>query len=261
MLLGLVYQGPLFAGLESSRLRKSRGALGVAASAVLHAVVLGAVLLAPLLGVEMPALRRDPVRILIYDPPPPPPPPLPLGPGLRAAAPRHEAEQAVVPRREPTLVAPIETPPSPPEAPSAEALPSGGSPEGHPLGVPEGMEGGVPGGIVGGVPGGVLGGVIGGTGDIPLEPVDAPDRPPRLLKQVRPHYPNEAFVKKTEGTVVIEIVIDARGRVARARVVRSVPGLDEAALEAVRQWVFTPGVQGGRPVPTRAIAPVSFHIY
>ena len=77
------------------------------------------------------------------------------------------------------------------------------------------MEEGVPGGVVGGIPGGVLGGVIGGTGTGPVPlPVRDVDRPPRLLQQVRPTYPSEAFVKKVEGTVVIEIVIDERGRVS-----------------------------------------------
>jgi protein TonB len=229
---------------------------------VLHVLAIAAFLLAPLVGVEMPELRRDPVRVLIYDPPPPPPPPLPLGRGVGEAPRRSERPTHEPPRREPALVAPIETPPAPPEeAHASETDPLGGSPEGHPLGVPEGMEGGVLGGVVGGVPGGVLGGVIGGTGDLPIETVDTPDRPPRLLSLVKPKYPNDAFVKKTEGTVMIEIVVDVRGRVVRARVVRSVPGLDEAALQAVRQWVFTPALHAGRPVATRAMAPISFHIY
>ena len=135
-----------------------------------------------------------------------------------------------------------------------------GSPNGSESGVPEGMEEGVEGGVVGGVPGGVIGGVIGGTGTGPV-PLREVDLPPRLLRQVRPVYPHEAFVKKVEGTVVLEIVIDEHGRVTRPRVVRSVPLLDAAAVEAVLQWTFVPAQKRGRPVATIAVAPVSFRIF
>ncbi len=137
-----------------------------------------------------------------------------------------------------------------------------GSPLGSESGVPEGMEEGVPGGVVGGIPGGVVGGVIGGTGTGPVPvPVRDVDRPPRLLQQVRPIYPSEAFVTKVEGTVVIEILIDERGRVVRTRIVRSVALLDAAAVAAVRQWVFAPALKHGRPVATLAMAPVTFRIF
>jgi protein TonB len=123
------------------------------------------------------------------------------------------------------------------------------------------MEGGVVGGVVGGVPGGVLGGVIGGTGTGLPVPVRDVDRPPRLLRQVKPVYPSEAFVKKVEGTVLVEIVIDDQGRVARTRILQSIPLLDAAALECVRQWVFAPALVRSRPVATLALAPVTFRIY
>ena len=135
-----------------------------------------------------------------------------------------------------------------------------GSPTGSEFGVPEGMEEGEEGGVVGGVPGGVVGGVIGGTGTGPV-PLRDVDRPPRLLRQVRPTYPHDAFVKKIEGTVVLEIVIDERGQVVRTRIVRSVPLLDAAAVDAVRQWIFAPAEKRGRPVATIAVTPVSFRIF
>jgi protein TonB len=120
------------------------------------------------------------------------------------------------------------------------------------------MEGGVVGGVVGGVPGGVLGGVVGGTGS---GPVTEYDRPPRLLRQVKPVYPHAAFVARLEGAVLVEIVIDASGRVAQARIVESDPLFDAAALAAVRQWVFAPAIRRGRPVETVAFAPVRFRIH
>jgi protein TonB len=147
-----------------------------------------------------------------------------------------------------------------PLAEHANADPDGGDPEGAEGGDPGGLPGGVPGGVVGGVPGGVLGGVIGGTGSGPV-PVARPDRPPKPIHLPRPVYPHEAFVDKVEGTVLLEIVIDERGHVVRARVLRSVPRLDAAALEAVRSWLFVPALHQGHPVASLALAPVSFSIY
>jgi TonB family protein len=113
----------------------------------------------------------------------------------------------------------------------------------------------------GGVPeaaeGGVERGVVGGTGTGPVLDYDSPPRP---IKITRPQYPYEAFTTKVEGTVTVEILIDSTGRVARARVIQSVPLLDAAALQTVYQWVFQPAIKGGRPVPTIAHAPINFRI-
>jgi outer membrane biosynthesis protein TonB len=49
--------------------------------------------------------------------------------------------------------------------------------------------------------------------------------------------------------------------VAKARVVRSIPALDEAARQTVLQWVFSPAIKNGRPVATVASAPVTFRIF
>ena len=122
----------------------------------------------------------------------------------------------------------------------------------------QGMEEGVEGGVVGGVPGGVLGGVIGGTGDGVVMDYD---QGPRPIKITQPKYPPEAFVKKIEGTVEVEILIDITGRVSKARVVRSIPALDEAARQTVLQWIFSPAIKNGRPVATVASAPVTFRIF
>jgi len=111
---------------------------------------------------------------------------------------------------------------------------------------------------VGGLPGGVLGGVPGGTGTGPVPDFDAG---PRLLRQTRPQYPQEAFVKKVEGTVLVEILIDVSGHVTRTRVLQSIPLLDEAARVTVMEWAFQPAMKHGRPVATIAHAPVHFRIY
>jgi protein TonB len=230
------------------------------ASVALHVLVLALVVLVPLFIWEpLPPLTDGSLAVFFYDPPPPPPPPPPLGSGLvQTAAPR--SAPAPEPREAPALVAPVTAPPAPAYDVTVSSDEAGGDPEGSPLGVPEGMEGGVEGGVVGGLPGGVLGGVIGGTGTGPA-PVMRPDRPPRPLRTPRPDYPQEAFVKKIEGVVLVEILIDERGHVARARVLRSVPMLDAAALKVVKTWVFLPAEHQGRPVPTIAWAPVTFTIY
>ena len=165
--------------------------------------------------------------------------------------------------QEPEFTAPIEqpTPTEVAELQPEEAISADdqfGSETGSDFGVAEGMDVGIEGGVVGGIPGGVLGGVLGGTGTGPVLDYDAPPRP---IKITKPQYPQEAFVKKVEGVVTVEILIDSTGRVVRARVIQSIPMLDAAALQTVYQWLFQPAVKNGRPVPTIAHAPVTFRIY
>jgi TonB family protein len=84
------------------------------------------------------------------------------------------------------------------------------------------------------------------------------DEPPRPLKITRPKYPPLAFERGIEGTVVLELRIDEKGRVARVRVKRSVPELDDAAIECVKAWKFKPARKDGRSVETVAEAPITF---
>ena len=56
----------------------------------------------------------------------------------------------------------------------------------------------------------------------------------------------------------LKIVIDGEGRVGEAAVVHSIPPLDQAALDAVRQWPFTPTLLNGRPVRVAAVGEVLF---
>jgi TonB family protein len=91
-----------------------------------------------------------------------------------------------------------------------------------------------------------------------LESGADPDSPPQPVTIIRPAYPPEAFAKRVQGTVLVEILIDSSGRVVRARVIDSVPMLDEAALEAAYQWVFQPAIKDGKLVPTIAHAPIAF---
>ena len=125
-------------------------------------------------------------------------------------------------------------------------------------GVVGGVVGGTGGGVTGGIAGGVVGGVVGGVPGAPPPPPPPPEplppdtgrvgsgiRPPAKTLDVRPVYPLEAQQAKIQGTVIIEVVIGKDGKVMKARVLRSVPLLDQAAMDAVLQWEFTPTEVGG----------------
>ncbi len=72
-------------------------------------------------------------------------------------------------------------------------------------------------------------------------------KPPRLIRRVEPVYPEIARLARKEGIVILEATTDVYGRVMNVRVLRSEPFLDEAAIEAVRQWVYEPMIINGRP--------------
>jgi len=261
---GAVDEDDLFASaLVASNPPKRTGWWGAQVSVVAHVVTLSCLIFIPIFWQEPMPEAGDPVRALLYDPPPPPPPPLNRGSSL---ARKTEVAKPVTPdpevKVEPKFVAPIEQPrpdekPLTPEQKTPEAD-QFGSETGSDTGVPDGMDAGVEGGQVGGVLGGTLGGVVGGTGNGPVMDYD---QAPRAIKITRPQYPQEAFIKKIEGTVIVEILIDSTGRVVRGRVIQSVPLLDAAALQTVYQWIFSPAIKHGRPVATLAHAPVAFRIY
>lgn len=73
-----------------------------------------------------------------------------------------------------------------------------------------------------------------------------------------PRYPEAARVAGIEGVVMVEVVISEAGEVTDARVVRSFPFLDDAAVTAVKTWRFAPTFVNGRPVPVRMTVSVNF---
>ncbi len=85
-------------------------------------------------------------------------------------------------------------------------------------------------------------------------------KPPVKLRDVRPVYPPEAFDAKVQGVVIIEATIDTLGSIMEAHVIRSVPLLDQAALDAVRQWQFAPTFLNGAPVPVIMTVTVNFSL-
>ena len=83
-------------------------------------------------------------------------------------------------------------------------------------------------------------------------------RPPQKVHHVAPSYPPIAQAAKISGTVIVEALIAEDGSVRDVKVLKSVPLLDAAATEAVRQWRFTPTLLNGVPVQVIMSVTVSF---
>jgi protein TonB len=121
--------------------------------------------------------------------------------------------------------------------------------------------------VEGGVPGGVVGGVVGGLPEAPPPPPPPPQapvrvggqiKPPNKIKDVRPVYPPIAQSARVSGVVIIEATIGTDGRVKDAKVLRSIPLLDQAALDAVKQWQYSPTLLNGVPVSVIMTVTVNF---
>lgn len=215
-----------------------------------HAAGAAALVVVPVLLSTALPLPSSTVRAFFVDPmmvpaPPPPPPPAPATKVVRKAPPPQP--------RSDSYFAPIEVP--------AEIVPE----EGLDLTM-EGVDGGAGAGVEGGVPGGVVGGVVGGLPDAAPPPKIQPIRvggnikKPVKVKHVPPIYPELATQAQIEGLVIIEAQVDERGRVQSTKVLRGVPLLNEAAIEAVRQWVYTPTLINGVPIPIVMTVTVVFNI-
>jgi TonB family protein len=95
------------------------------------------------------------------------------------------------------------------------------------------------------------------AGDAPVR-VGGNIKVPTKTKDVKPVYPEVALQARVAGVVIVEVLIGPSGQVQDARVLRSIPLLDAAALEAVRQWEFEPTVLNGRAVPVIMTVTVNF---
>jgi protein TonB len=216
-----------------------RKALAFPIAFFVHAIFVVTLVVIPLLSTsELPTIEVISAFLAppVSAPPPPPPPPAKKRTSsVKTRIKPVQASAAVEPGR---LVAPVEIP----DQIQEETLSD--------IGVDGGVEGGVEGGVVGGVIGGVVGGVLGGAISSEIEaPVRAIGeiREPKLVKQVAPVYPEIARQARVEGTVIVEATTDIYGRVQNTKVLRSIPLLDQAAIDAVRQWVYEPMIINGRP--------------
>jgi protein TonB len=85
-------------------------------------------------------------------------------------------------------------------------------------------------------------------------------RPPAKIRDAAPVYPAIAQAARVEGTVILEALLDERGRVQNLKVLRSYPLLDQAAIDAVRQWEYTPTLLNGVPVSVIMTVTVTFKL-
>jgi protein TonB len=202
----------------------------VPVSIAVHTAAVLALIVIPLMAADV--LPTPPSMLAFAAAPPPPPPP-------QAAAPKPVVE--VNPAAAP-IEAPKEIAPEPPDTSFERAEPQG-------------------------IAGGVVGGVVGGIPEAPPPPPPPPPapvrvggniKPPMKTKDVRPVYPPIAQSARVQGVVIIEATIGPGGKVQDARVLRSIPLLDAAALDAVKQWEFTPTLLNGVPVPVIMTVTVQF---
>jgi TonB family protein len=122
--------------------------------------------------------------------------------------------------------------------------------------LPPGAGMGIAAGIVGG--GGTSGQYSTATpGDAPLR-VGGDIAPPRKIVDAPVIYPAAAQEARIQGVVILEIVVGTDGSVTDARVLRSIPQLDEAAIETVRKWRYEPVLLNGKPVPIILTVTVNF---
>lgn len=87
------------------------------------------------------------------------------------------------------------------------------------------------------------------------------DQVPAPVFMARPQYPADARKAKRTGEVIVGFIVDSRGNVVNARVVRSTAKeFEAAAVEAVSKWKFKPGRKGGRDVATNMQVPIVFSL-
>lgn len=220
----------------------SRSKYTVLVSIAVHAGIAAVVVIVPLLATDVLPTPRTVIGVFAAQPSPPPPPPPAAIAAAATSAPRSAAASAAPS----TAPASIE-----PEAATTASV----------MGEPGGVEGGIPGGLVGSP---------GLMPDVPVPPqapavtgplpVGGRIKEPTKVRHVPPVYPAIAQQARVEGIVIIEAIIGVDGRVQQARVLRSQPLLDEAALAAVRQWLFTPTLLNGVPVPVIMTVTVHFKL-
>ncbi len=233
----------LFVDMLASRPAPGRSKWTIAGSILAHVGVVFVLLIVPVVSaLDSFVLRANdamqfslPAMVVPPAPPPPSRAATPISPEINPAA----------------------APPAPPIAPvTAEVTPPV---PGSGFGVPGGM--GVPSGT--GVPGAT------GTGLgllPPPPPAPGPVRPggdikfPGRVAYAAPTYPAIARSARIEGTVILEATIDESGVVRDLRVLRSIPLLDQAAIDAVSRWRYTPTRLNGSAVPIILTVTVTFTI-
>ena len=228
----------------------------VVLSFVIQCLVMVLLVILPMIYFDvLPAATLQSFLVAPPPPPPPPPPPAAAAPKVVRVIPRQfDAGRLMAPKSIPKDIAQIKEEELPP--------PSSGV----------GVVGGLSGGVAGGTPGGVLGGILGG---VPSAAPPPPPPPPKavtpqrirvggnvqaanLINQVRPVYPPLAKQARISGTVELSAIIGKDGRVQDLKVVRGHPLLVQAALDAVKNWIYKPTLLNGEPVEVSTTIDVNF---
>jgi protein TonB len=221
-----------------------------ALSILLHVVVVGAVVLAPLFFTQVIDLRNFQAMFLVAPRPPAAPPP-PVA-AQRLAKPIAHLLQPK------TLMAPTLIPRKVEVVRDEVVLPDLNA---------DGVMGGVPGGDSGGVMGGIIGG-IGGAPKLPPPPaktgrivrVGGLVKAPRELYKPDPVYSPIARTARVEGVVTIDALIDEHGNVVQAQAIDGPGLLIPSALAAVMKWKYEPTYLDGEPVSMKMHVEVSFKL-
>jgi periplasmic protein TonB len=226
--------------------RKRQRAITLPVSIALHVAVVAGALIVPILGDRsLPEVSASALRVVFAEPPtiPAPQPP----------AARVNTNPAIAkPKAPPIQMSGMVAPPTIPEFIPTEDPVAGGEPGGDPNDGVVGGWGKTPAGvIVGGLP-------PAAAAVTKVYRISEGVREPRKVRHVAPIYPEVARRIHLQGTVVVECTIDPRGRVVNPTIVQGNPLLNEAALAAVQQWVYTPTLLSGIPVPVLMQVSVNF---
>lgn len=221
-------------------------------SLLLHGLVISAVIMVPLMTADtgMPPLKIHTV-IVVAPPTPPSAPPAAARAktSSKGTKKRQEKKRESTPITTGRIVAPIDVPSDIAEENIED------------WGIDGGVDGGVEGGVEGGVPGGILGSLVSGPNDSQMTTVRiASVQKPKLLKKVQPQYPATCLKAHLQGTIIIEAVTDIYGRVIKARVITGHPLFKNAAVEAVKKWVYEPYMINGIPKPVVFTVTVNFRL-
>src|SRR6202521_496506 len=237
--------------ISSPNPKKTNKPWTVFLSMVFQVAFLGILILIPLIYTE--ALPKTMMATMLTAPPPPPPPPPPPA----AAQIVHVKPQAHL-MDSGKLMAPKVIPKD------VKIIKEDAEPDMSSVG----MTGGVPGGVAGGSMSGVLGGVIGGMGGAPPPPKPKVDRirvggnvtAARIINRIQPVYPPLARQTRISGTVRLHAIIGKDGTIQQLEVLSGHPLLQQAALDAVRQWRYQPTLLNGDAVEVDTTIDVIFSL-
>jgi periplasmic protein TonB len=206
-----------------------------------HTAIVGVLIVAPLMAAgALPIPDNTPMYLPVVTPPLPAPPPIRIG---------KPATTPLVSRQAAPLVAPDDVQPEADFETATPNLPVDGS---IGLGIADGVETAI-----------APPPVVAPPASRPVKTVRAGIgvRAPERLTYVGPVYPPLAQTARVQGLVILEATIDTGGRVRDVRVLRSdSPLLNDAALSAVRQWVYTPTLLNGVPVSVVLTVTVQFRL-